>query len=112
MTPIDRLGTVDSTNLEAARRAAAGETGTVWLQADTQTAGRGRLGRDWESLPGNLHATRLKRTIEDDPAWAALHSFTTALAIAAYTATKPPAAKIEQPTPEPQASKDEAKESP
>ncbi len=28
-----------------------------WVLADEQTAGRGRQGRGWRSLPGNLHAT-------------------------------------------------------
>jgi BirA family biotin operon repressor/biotin-[acetyl-CoA-carboxylase] ligase len=50
---------VDSTNAEAMRRASAGETGPLWVVADTQSAGRGRSGRQWSSPPGNLHASLL-----------------------------------------------------
>lgn len=48
------LESVDSTNSEAMRRAEEGaEDGTlVW--AREQTRGRGRRGRDWQCLPGNL----------------------------------------------------------
>lgn len=52
-------GQVDSTNLEAGRRANAGEVGPMWIWAEEQTAGRGRLGRSWISEPGNLYATLL-----------------------------------------------------
>jgi BirA family transcriptional regulator, biotin operon repressor / biotin---[acetyl-CoA-carboxylase] ligase len=53
------LGTVDSTNAEALRRAHAGERGPLWVAASQQTAGRGRRGRSWVSPPGNLHASLL-----------------------------------------------------
>jgi BirA family biotin operon repressor/biotin-[acetyl-CoA-carboxylase] ligase len=53
--------TIDSTNEEARRLAAAGEKGPVWIQADTQTAGRGRRGRAWDSPTGNLAATLFLR---------------------------------------------------
>ncbi len=43
---------IDSTNLEALRlRERGAPVGTVVI-ADTQTAGRGRLGRRWDDLPG------------------------------------------------------------
>lgn len=54
-----RLETVDSTNAEAARRAAAGETGPLWIWSLRQSAGRGRAGRDWISHSGNLFASLL-----------------------------------------------------
>ena len=38
-------------------RAIAGEVTPFWVMADRQTAGKGRSGRTWESLPGNLHAS-------------------------------------------------------
>ncbi|MGE3626851.1 MAG: biotin--[acetyl-CoA-carboxylase] ligase [Hyphomicrobiales bacterium] len=53
--------TLDSTNAEALRRAASGEAGGLWIQADVQTAGRGRQGRDWQSSSGNLFASLLLR---------------------------------------------------
>jgi BirA family biotin operon repressor/biotin-[acetyl-CoA-carboxylase] ligase len=53
------LADIDSTNSEAFRRAAAGERGPLWIVADRQSAGRGRRGRHWQSLGGNLHSTLL-----------------------------------------------------
>jgi len=57
--PIFWYDTIDSTSLEAARRAKAGETGPLWIAARQQSAGRGRLGRVWLSPPGNLFTTAL-----------------------------------------------------
>lgn len=54
-----RFAEIDSTNEEARRRAVAGDTGPCWLVADAQTAGRGRLGRQWSSPQGNLYTTAL-----------------------------------------------------
>ncbi len=54
-----RLASVDSTNAEAMRRAAAGETGPLWIVADTQIGGTRPIGRHWSSAPGNLHASLL-----------------------------------------------------
>lgn len=51
------LGEVDSTNAEARRLIEAGERGPLWIFAERQTKGRGRLGRDWISPAGNLHAS-------------------------------------------------------
>jgi BirA family biotin operon repressor/biotin-[acetyl-CoA-carboxylase] ligase len=53
------LASVDSTNAEAMRLAAAGDRGPLWIVAETQTEGRGRSGRHWSSAPGNLHASLL-----------------------------------------------------
>lgn len=47
------LGEVDSTNSELMRRARAGRTEPVLLVAERQTAGRGRLGRQWHSSAGD-----------------------------------------------------------
>jgi BirA family biotin operon repressor/biotin-[acetyl-CoA-carboxylase] ligase len=54
-----RFDAIDSTNEEARRRALAGDPGRMWIVADEQTAGRGRRGRVWISLRGNLHASAL-----------------------------------------------------
>ena len=51
--------TIDSTNSEAHRRAAAGERGPLWIRAERQEAGRGRSGRGWSSPAGNLSLTHL-----------------------------------------------------
>lgn len=80
LPPVERLGSVDSTNAEAARRAAAGVPGPVWLQTDVQTAGRGRSGRDWETGTGNLAATLLT-PLDLEPGRAALYSFVACLAV-------------------------------
>lgn len=61
------LDEVDSTNAEGLRRAHAGERGPLWITARTQSAGRGRSGRAWASVPGNLLAT-LVVGIEPPPA--------------------------------------------
>jgi BirA family biotin operon repressor/biotin-[acetyl-CoA-carboxylase] ligase len=50
---------VGSTNREAFALAACGQTGPLWIVARRQTAGRGRSGRPWASMPGNLHASLL-----------------------------------------------------
>ncbi len=44
---VEIVAQTDSTNSELMRRAKAGQTGPVLLVAEHQTAGRGRLGRDW-----------------------------------------------------------------
>ncbi|QIG50870.1 biotin--[acetyl-CoA-carboxylase] ligase [Nordella sp. HKS 07] len=48
---------IDSTNAEAHRLAKDGECGPLWIVADLQSQGRGRLGRHWVSEPGNLYST-------------------------------------------------------
>ncbi|MEJ7930326.1 biotin--[acetyl-CoA-carboxylase] ligase [Ramlibacter sp. AN1015] len=45
--------TIDSTNSELMRRARAGHCDAVLLVAEQQTAGRGRLGRSWQSAVGD-----------------------------------------------------------
>ena len=59
--PVAILDAVDSTNSEAQRRAAGGESGPLWIRAKRQSSGRGRSGRTWLSPPGNLYATLLFR---------------------------------------------------
>ena len=53
---------LDSTNSEAMRLAGEGAESGLWVWAQSQTGGRGRLGRRWESLPGNLFASLLLRS--------------------------------------------------
>lgn len=73
------LATVDSTNAEAARRA-AGQKVPLWILAEEQTGGRGRRGRPWASPRGNFHATLLLHPVEP-PEVVALRSFAAALAL-------------------------------
>ena len=49
---VEVLATIDSTNAELMRRAAAGAPSGMCLAAESQTAGRGRRGRVWHSAPG------------------------------------------------------------
>jgi BirA family biotin operon repressor/biotin-[acetyl-CoA-carboxylase] ligase len=50
---VEVLPELDSTNSELMRRARSGQTEPVLLVAERQTAGRGRLGRDWHSGAGD-----------------------------------------------------------
>ena len=50
---------LDSTINEALRLATGGETGPLWIRAEEQTGGKGRRGRPWVSVPGNLYVTLL-----------------------------------------------------
>lgn len=56
---LEALSEIDSTNLEAQRRAQAGENGPLWITAGAQSAGRGRMDRSWASPAGNLYASLL-----------------------------------------------------
>lgn len=57
-----------------------GERGPLWLWAEEQTGGRGRLGRNWVSEPGNLYATFLF-PLTGGPEYAHQISFVAALAV-------------------------------
>ncbi len=50
---VEILPEIDSTNTELMRRARAGRTEPTLLVAEQQTAGRGRLGRNWASAAGD-----------------------------------------------------------
>jgi BirA family transcriptional regulator, biotin operon repressor / biotin---[acetyl-CoA-carboxylase] ligase len=50
---VEVLPEIDSTNSELMRRARAGRTEPTLLVAEQQTAGRGRLGRPWQSAVGD-----------------------------------------------------------
>ena len=77
---INRLVTVDSTNLEAQRLVEGGERGPLWIISAEQTAGKGRLGRNWVSKPGNFYGTLLCPTSAQQSAIAQV-SFVAALAV-------------------------------
>ena len=50
---------LDSTNAEARRLAGGGASHGAVIWAKRQTAGRGRMGREWVSVEGNLYTTVL-----------------------------------------------------
>lgn len=54
---VEILPEIDSTNTELMRRARRGQCEPVLLLAERQTAGRGRLGREWHSEPQALGTT-------------------------------------------------------
>jgi BirA family transcriptional regulator, biotin operon repressor / biotin---[acetyl-CoA-carboxylase] ligase len=58
-----------------------GEAEGLWVRAERQSAGRGRMGRDWASPPGNLYASYLIRVRSGDPPAATL-GFVAAVALA------------------------------
>jgi BirA family biotin operon repressor/biotin-[acetyl-CoA-carboxylase] ligase len=70
---------IDSTNAEAARRAAQGEPEGLVIRARAQTAGRGRRGRSWVSPAGNCYSSILLRP-EGAPRGAMTLGFVAALA--------------------------------
>ncbi len=82
---IARFAEIDSTNAEAARRAASGDHGPLWILAGRQNAGRGRSGRSWATPEGNLAATLLFSP-QAQPAEAALYAFAAGVALAEASA--------------------------
>ncbi|SDZ03629.1 BirA family transcriptional regulator, biotin operon repressor / biotin-[acetyl-CoA-carboxylase] ligase [Jannaschia faecimaris] len=76
---VDRviLEEVDSTSLEAARRA---PTTPTWILARRQSAAKGRRGRAWSMPEGNFAASLVWRPA-GDPASLPLRSFTASLAL-------------------------------
>ena len=79
---IETVSETASTNADLLGRLRRGETlpEGAWLRAERQTAGRGRLGREWQSLAGNLHCSTVVRLKRGDPAATTL-SFLTGLAV-------------------------------
>lgn len=71
---------LDSTSLEANKLASSAPIGNFVIWAKSQTAGRGRTGRQWESKPGNLYMSILlpsEASVEDQ----AQVSFVAALSV-------------------------------
>jgi BirA family transcriptional regulator, biotin operon repressor / biotin---[acetyl-CoA-carboxylase] ligase len=75
----EQVAVTGSTNADLIARAAAGAPEGLWLRADHQDAGRGRMGRAWASASGNLFASTIVRIGPGDPAASSL-AFVVALA--------------------------------
>lgn len=90
---LSRHDELDSTSSEARRLAEAGDQGSLWIMAERQTAGRGRRGRSWETLSGNLAATLLLRPNAPSETVGQL-SFAAALSVADTAAHFAPQAAI------------------
>lgn len=67
MSRITVIPETGSTNADLAELAEQGWDEGHWLRAERQTAGRGRLGRDWRDGAGNLQASTLIRLRAGDP---------------------------------------------
>lgn len=78
---VEIFESLDSTNLEAKRRAAAGEAGPRWFVALSQTAGYGRRSRAWSQAAGDFAGTLLFRPQGESGRLGQL-SFIVALAVA------------------------------
>lgn len=76
---------IDSTNAEGMRLASIGEAGPLWIWARAQTLGRGRSGRIWTSVPGNLYASLLIR-LDCPPD--VVHQLSLLAGVAAYDAIR------------------------
>jgi BirA family biotin operon repressor/biotin-[acetyl-CoA-carboxylase] ligase len=81
--PLQIFDEIDSTNAEARRRAERGDAGPIYLLARAQSAGRGRRGRVWQGLEGNLFLTYLGATSRPPPEIAML-GFAAGLALAEF----------------------------
>jgi BirA family biotin operon repressor/biotin-[acetyl-CoA-carboxylase] ligase len=81
LSRIEVFPTLDSTSLEAKRRAKLGEGGPLWIVALKQTAGYGRRGTEWMQEEGDIAATLLFRA-EAPPERLPELSFVAALALA------------------------------
>lgn len=79
---LSRFDEIDSTNDEAKRLAASGAAEGTLVWAGSQNAGRGRRGRPWVSLLGNLHVSLILKP-QVPVGEAAEIGFVAALAVAA-----------------------------
>ncbi len=77
---LNGFDSVGSTSTEASRAGHAGDVGDVWFCALQQTSGRGRRGRPWETVHGNL-AVSLLVVLDTPPEHAATLGFVAGLAL-------------------------------
>jgi len=89
----ERCGSTQNAARRLADRALLGAGGSVL--AASQSAGRGRMGRPWESPPGNLHATWIWPAVEE--AAARMRPLALALAVARILDARGLAATIKWP---------------
>lgn len=90
---LNGFDSIGSTSSEAAKAAAAGDVGNVWFAALQQTEGRGRRGRPWQTVHGNLAASLLL-VPESDAAVSATLGFVAGVALNRALADIVPAAVL------------------
>lgn len=98
-TEVLSVDTCASTNELALRLGLEGRNPPFWVTAAAQTAGKGRDGRKWRSLRGNLHATLMlafPRPMQASTQLAALTGIAVADAIEAAAAAPAPRKNAEQ----------------
>jgi BirA family biotin operon repressor/biotin-[acetyl-CoA-carboxylase] ligase len=91
------LDEVGSTNTVAFELAAKGEAGPLWVRARRQSQGRGRAGRAWTSVDGNLYASLLA-TLDCGPEVA--HQLSLVAGVALIDAVRTAAAAAGVPAPD------------
>ncbi len=74
------LDEIDSTNDEVRRHAELGADSGLWIVAGSQTHGRGRRGRTWQSAKGNFFGSLYIKLNCEPKVWSQL-SFVAALAV-------------------------------
>ncbi len=92
--PVRHYDTIDSTNLEAHRLFQSGERGLLFLLADEQTQGRGRMQRQWVSESGNCYST-LMLPLRADISVLAQIGFVVSLAVADVVTAFAPQARLQ-----------------
>ena len=80
---IRTIAETGSTNDDLLALAGEGAAEGTWLRAEHQTKGRGRLGREWVEIPGNLFCSTIVRLRAQDPA---AHTLALVAGIAAHEA--------------------------
>jgi BirA family transcriptional regulator, biotin operon repressor / biotin---[acetyl-CoA-carboxylase] ligase len=90
---IESVRETGSTNADLLERARKGAPEGLWLRADQQTNGRGRMGRVWDAEPGNLFTSTIVRITAGDPPPSTL-SFVAGLALRDVLAPFVPANRL------------------
>ncbi len=91
--PLFQIQTVPvtgSTNVDMLALAEQGAPEGLWLRAERQSGGKGRMGREWASPVGNLYASGLVRLRPTDPPAPTL-AFVAAVALEQHLRTIAPA---------------------
>jgi BirA family transcriptional regulator, biotin operon repressor / biotin---[acetyl-CoA-carboxylase] ligase len=89
MIQIQTVAETGSTNADMLALAAEGAPEGLWLRAERQSGGKGRMGREWASPVGNLYASGLIRLRPTDPPAPTL-AFVAAVALVQHLRSQAP----------------------